>query len=882
MPISSTTRKVGPLPGNGTATDFSFPFKVFGAEDIKALRTSPNGGIVTLAQPTQYLVILNEDQDEDPGGTIRLAEPLASGYSLTIVSAVPYTQPVDWQNQGRFSPEALNDGLDRATIQVQQVRDDIGRVLRAPDTVGEIEVSTPTPGFLLGWNATGDQIVNIDPNDLAGYAAFGSSVADTFTGDGLETVFTLTNPSGGLGNVFVAVGGVVQTPGADYQWLNSTQIEFTEPPPDGVTVLVRYQATLAEIPDVSNKADRTLSNLTNRQTSRFNLNQFWVTPEDFGAVGDGVADDTAAIAAMVASPLGKNVRWGDGKTYVTKATINVTAEDVTWEGSATIKLVRDVPGALFVIPILNVTATADRFYCATTMTFDHNAADMPAASYANQPAVAWACAVVLQATGFVFGCRVRNAWDTGVGIIRGTLTGLGTSGSPFSFSQVPGFPQSWTITTVDGEACGIGDHTGIGFGEVGFKGCVVNVLTGSDGLVQSVTGRANYGGFIADFGGGGEVVIGSLAFTGTLRDADNPSNGSGIDCYIGTGPVVIGALKSDNAGRYGLAITATAGPVSINARIHAAAEEGCYIRGGQVSGVMSLSSCSMSSAGTYPSLTVTAAEATPTLNLLIDATGPYHKHVYFSEASGSFTVQGSVEVTGSGAVSGLLAPGGPGGQEVARVANKGSYSLNRPAPDRLTTTDLFIPGDISWFNHNRSLMWNLFYDIVDDGWKFADNGWGGVFKMEADGTFSLYGSSGINASGSGAGAVVSRIWHFQRTLVDGKTFRARVPTGTGTVGDTNFQGGLEAIAEGTQKRVSAAYDNTNDRGVIQAVDPDVTVKTLALNPAGGPVQCGTGAWDTGPMRLGNYRLWVDGSGRLRIKNGAPTSDGDGTVVGTQT
>lgn len=36
------------------------------------------------------------------------------------------------------------------------------------------------------------------------------------------------------------------------------------------------------------------------------------------------------------------------------------------------------------------------------------------------------------------------------------------------------------------------------------------------------------------------------------------------------------------------------------------------------------------------------------------------------------------------------------------------------------------------------------------------------------------------------------------------------------------------------------------------------------------------------LLLGGYQLWVDASGKLRIKNGAPTSDTDGTVVGTQT
>lgn len=37
-----------------------------------------------------------------------------------------------------------------------------------------------------------------------------------------------------------------------------------------------------------------------------------------------------------------------------------------------------------------------------------------------------------------------------------------------------------------------------------------------------------------------------------------------------------------------------------------------------------------------------------------------------------------------------------------------------------------------------------------------------------------------------------------------------------------------------------------------------------------------------PLQLGVYQLWVDSSGRLRIKNGVPSSDTDGTVVGTQT
>jgi hypothetical protein len=40
-------------------------------------------------------------------------------------------------------------------------------------------------------------------------------------------------------------------------------------------------------------------------------------------------------------------------------------------------------------------------------------------------------------------------------------------------------------------------------------------------------------------------------------------------------------------------------------------------------------------------------------------------------------------------------------------------------------------------------------------------------------------------------------------------------------------------------------------------------------------------WDgRNSLRFGEHRLWVDGNGRLRIKNGAPMSDDDGAPVGS--
>lgn len=64
-----------------------------------------------------------------------------------------------------------------------------------------------------------------------------------------------------------------------------------------------------------------------------------------------------------------------------------------------------------------------------------------------------------------------------------------------------------------------------------------------------------------------------------------------------------------------------------------------------------------------------------------------------------------------------------------------------------------------------------------------------------------------------------------------------------------------------------------------------SVESLRIT-TGGEIQSKKGLstsdkWDSGNLlRLGNYRLWIDSTGKLRIKNGVPTSETDGTIVGT--
>lgn len=136
MTISSTNRKAGPYIGNGTTTVFPFYFKVFTAADVEVVRLTVATNVeVVLALTTNYTVTLNTDQNANPGGSITLvAGALASGYNLVITSAIGNLQPTDLTNQGGFYPDVINDALDRATIQIQQLQEGLDRAALLPIT----------------------------------------------------------------------------------------------------------------------------------------------------------------------------------------------------------------------------------------------------------------------------------------------------------------------------------------------------------------------------------------------------------------------------------------------------------------------------------------------------------------------------------------------------------------------------------------------------------------------------------------------------------------------------------------------------------------------------------------------------------------------------
>lgn len=238
MTISSTTRVAGPFTGNGTASAFPFAFKVFAAGDLDVLRTLTSTGVVTtLVLNSDYTVALNADQNTSPGGTVTLTGGnLATGTTLLIASGVDNTQQVDLTNQGGFYPEVINDALDRATIQVQQVQGQANRGIRYPDTeislnavlpkasdranqylafdsTGAVDIGGAVPAQRYYGSKTSDPATRNDGTARQSGDLYFNSVANVmkvYNGSAWDTV-TTTPVDGDKGDITISGGGATYT-----------------------------------------------------------------------------------------------------------------------------------------------------------------------------------------------------------------------------------------------------------------------------------------------------------------------------------------------------------------------------------------------------------------------------------------------------------------------------------------------------------------------------------------------------------------------------------------------------------------------------------------------------------------------------------------------
>lgn len=240
MTVSTTTSRAD-YTGNGVTVAFSVPFYFLDATHLTVLRTVVATGVsTTLVLGSDYTVT---GAGVPAGGTVTCTVAPTAAQKLSILRNVPLTQLTDYVPNDPFPAESHERALDQLTMEVQQVNEALSRAITYPSSdAAAVTTQLPTAALraskVLVFDAAGAPGVS-DVASLASVTATAYVNVQEFTGDGTTAAYTLTSVPGSSGMVEVSVGGITQSPTADYSVAGNT-LTFVAAPPNGQRIIARW------------------------------------------------------------------------------------------------------------------------------------------------------------------------------------------------------------------------------------------------------------------------------------------------------------------------------------------------------------------------------------------------------------------------------------------------------------------------------------------------------------------------------------------------------------------------------------------------------------------------------------------------------------------
>ena len=262
-----------------------------------------------LTETTDYTVSIAANGT----GNITMVVALVLTDILTIIGGRELSRTTDFVTAGDLLASSLNEQLDSNVIMSQQLDERFGRTIKAQpgdeDATLDLPLVDDRKSKLLSFDANGNATASTATDFFVG----GNFTNNTYTGDGSTTSFVLTVDPGTKNNVQVYIDGVYQNK-ATFS-ITASSLTFTEAPPLNSAIEFLIGSAIDSV-----GADANRVNYNQGGTGAVNTNvaaklQETVSVKDFGAVGDGVADDTAAIqAAMDAA---QNIYFPTGTYNIT-------------------------------------------------------------------------------------------------------------------------------------------------------------------------------------------------------------------------------------------------------------------------------------------------------------------------------------------------------------------------------------------------------------------------------------------------------------------------------------------------------------------------------------------------------------------------------------
>lgn len=238
MPVESTDNRVQ-YDTNGTTGPWSIPFYFLADADVRVVYADADGNETDLTLDVDYTLT---GAGVETGGTCTTTTAYASGGTITVLRDLEALQPEEFTDGDAFPAAALNRGLDRSTMLLQQFQEVIGRSLVIPASENNdmtLPAASVRASKVLAFDANGNPtpIVGVDGGSAAALALDLADAASVSKG----------------------------------------------------AALVGFDPALAYADDTAGRA----------------IQLGGVTPRMFGAVGDNTTDDTTALQAWLASSFPK-------------------------------------------------------------------------------------------------------------------------------------------------------------------------------------------------------------------------------------------------------------------------------------------------------------------------------------------------------------------------------------------------------------------------------------------------------------------------------------------------------------------------------------------------------------------------------------------------
>ncbi|MCW9039385.1 MAG: phage tail fiber protein [Rhodospirillales bacterium] len=149
---------------DGAQTDFTYPFPVFADADMEAYIDD------ALKILTADYTVSGAGSSE--GGVVTFASAPAAGVTVTLRRRLAIRRTTDFQEGGAFRAKVINDELDYQTAAIQQVADELSRVVRLDPTDADAALTLPRKAdrasAFLAFDANGDPVAAVD---AGGYPA---------------------------------------------------------------------------------------------------------------------------------------------------------------------------------------------------------------------------------------------------------------------------------------------------------------------------------------------------------------------------------------------------------------------------------------------------------------------------------------------------------------------------------------------------------------------------------------------------------------------------------------------------------------------------------------------------------------------------------------